>query len=129
MGGLLDWALTGPADYHMAYAFAGIVVPDDPEMSAAYTRRLHEFHRRCQSTIKRRVGLVPGTIAHGWHGSKKRRGYHSRRGLLIGPPKYDPDTDLAYDAQGLPYLCSDNYDLRDGLRCYFQSRNEDSIDV
>ncbi len=129
IGGLLDWALTGPADYHMAYAFAGMEVKADPEMHPAYTRRLGEFHDRSQRVIRGSVGVVHGTIAHGFHGTKKKRGYVTRRSILTGPVKYNPDTDLAYDAQGLPYLCTDNRHIRDGLRKYFLSRCEDSIDV
>jgi hypothetical protein len=128
IGGLLDWVIMGSADYHMAFSFVGMRVHDDHQLSPGYHRRLAEFHARCERFIKRDLGVVKGTVAHGWHGSKRKRGYVSRRDVII-ESGFDPDVDLSCDAQGLPFLATDNYKLRDGLRRYFQSRNEDSIDT
>jgi hypothetical protein len=128
IGGLMDWVVTGAADYHMAFAFADMYVQIDHAVSSGYIRRLAEFATRCKRFVKADIGVVNGTIAHGWHGSKENRGYLSRRDVIVSS-KFDPDVDLSWDAQGLPFLATDNYQLRDGLRKYFKGRNEDSIDM
>ena len=128
IGGLMDWVVVGSADYYMANSFAGLAATSDGRLPPGFARRLEEFHARAQRVVKRRLGVVPGTLVHGWHGPKRKRGYLSRDQILIDS-NFNPDVDLAYDAAGLPYLCTDNYPLRDGMRAYFQSRNEDGVDV
>jgi hypothetical protein len=126
IGGLIDWLVTGSADYHMALSFAGLPYPSDG--SPGYVRRLKVFSDACGRHIRQNIGYVPGTIMHGWHGRKKQRGYISRFDV-IRQSKFDPDFDLRYDWQGIPVLTGGNIVLRDGLRRYFRSRNEDSIDI
>jgi hypothetical protein len=128
IGRLLDWMVTGSADYHMAMAFAGHLQKFDPRMKPGYIRRLKEFAARCEAHIKQDLGCVDGTIIHGWHGAKRNRFYLSRFEIL-SESGFDPDVDLAYDVHGLPTLISDNRLLRDGLRRYNMQRNEDSIDI
>lgn len=126
LGGLIDWLVTGSADYHMSLAFAGFPWPTDA--SAGYVRRLEQFSKLCELHIKQNIGYVPGLILHHWHGRKKQRGYISRH-EIIHASKFDPDRDLRFDWQGIPVLTGHNLILRDGLRKYFRSRNEDSIDL
>ena len=128
IGRLLDWLVTGSADYHMALAFTGLLTKGDERMSAGYLRRLREFAKRCDAYVKQDVGYVPGLILHHWHGPKRDRFYVDRYEILL-ESHFDPDVDLAYDVHGLPMLVSDNRELRDGLRRYLSKRNEDSIDL
>ena len=128
IGGLPDWLVTGSADYHTALAFAGKLERSDAYISRGATRRLQEFAARCDKYICQDIGCVPGTILHGFHGSKRNRFYLSRRDILI-ESKFDPDTDLTTDWQGIPSLAFDNRLLRDGLRRLMLARNEDSIEV
>lgn len=130
IGGFINWLVTGSADYHMCLGFAGILrdVIKLHKMTPGYRRRLEVFHDRCAQHIKRNIGCVPGTIVHGWHGRKKQRGYISRHEIILAS-QFDPDLHLVDDWQGLPVLCGNNHVLRDGLRRYFRSRNEDSVDV
>ncbi len=124
IGRLLDWMITGSADYHMALAFAGLPLPEDTRMAPGYNRRLREFAKRAHEHIRQDIGCVPGTIMHGWHGPKRNRFYLSRFDILT-ESGFDPDVDLAYDVNGLPTLVTDNRLLRDGLRRYNVQRNED----
>ncbi len=126
LGGLIDWLVTGSADYHMAIAFAGLPFPND--CSPGYVKRLEVFSNRCHQHVRKNIGYVPGLILHHWHGRKKQRGYMSRH-EIIKASRFDPDVDLRFDWQGIPVLTGDNIILRDGLRKYFRSRNEDSIDL
>lgn len=128
MGGLIDFAILGAADHHMALALVGAVHQSAPtQIGASYRRRLEEFQARCERTIKRNVGYVKGTILHGWHGSFKDRKYRERWEILLGE-KYDPDCDIKRDWQGLYIFDNSKPRLRDLLKQYFVQRNEDSID-
>jgi hypothetical protein len=128
MGGLLDWMVTGSCDWHMARAFVGLPEPNDQRMTPAYNRRLQEFWLRADRAVKQNVGVVPGTVVHGWHGRKKDRQYFTRFDVLIDS-KFDPDLDLSYDWQGIPQITGDNRQLRDGLRKLARNKNEDSVDI
>jgi hypothetical protein len=127
IGGLPDWLVTGSADYHAALCFAGKMDASEAYVSPGATRRLREFWNRCDAYVRQDIGCVPGTILHGFHGAKKNRVYLSRKDILV-ESKFDPDTDLTYDWQGIPSLTGDNRLLRDGLRRLMVVRNEDSID-
>ena len=136
IGRLIDWMVTGSADYHMSMGFCGKMLSiTDKELadnrsglSAGYVRRLREFGAKCHDHIRQDLGCVPGIIMHHWHGNKKQRAYIGRKDIII-ESGFDPDIDLVYDVHGLPTLATDNRLLRDGLRRYSYSRNEDSIDV
>jgi len=133
--GILDWCVTGAADYVMALSFAGLLNLDhssvdfiDPDtITPGYRRRLSRFVQLCSQYVRKNIGYISGTIAHNHHGSKKHRGYVSRRSVIVDS-KFDPDVDLVDDWQGLPVLSGNNITLRDLLRKYFRSRNEDSLE-
>jgi hypothetical protein len=82
--------------------------------------------------LRQDLGYVPGTIVHHWHGKKAQRHYWTRKKVLV-ESQFDPTTDVSRDSQGIWQLHDDGTDrfikLRDGLRRYFRSRNEDSIDL
>lgn len=133
LGGLLEHAILGAGDNHMACALIG-----DPEaslhpgLSEAYRRRVLEWAYRAEHHIRRDVGYMSGLVVHYWHGKKADRQYWDRWRILT-ENQFDPDLDLKHDWQGCLQLV-DRFDgrsiaLRDGLRNYFRQRNEDSIDV
>jgi hypothetical protein len=126
IGGLPDWMVTGSADFHAALAFAGKLAKSEAYTSPGATRRLREFAARCHEHIRQDIGVVPGTLLHGFHGQKSLRYYLTRKEVLE-ESKFDPDKDLTWDWQGIPSLNGDNRLLRDGLRRMLIIRNEDDI--
>lgn len=132
-GGLIDFGVLGAADNHMAHAWIGRVTEGvNPDVSKAYFDKLGDYQEQCERVIRRDIGFVNGTIRHYWHGKKKDRKYWDRWKILT-ETKFDPNRDIKRDWQGLWQL-SDHGDarsilLRDKLREYFRSRNEDSIDL
>lgn len=131
VGGLIDFAILGAADRHMALGLIGCMEQSFETKGQAYTNKLLEWQNKCARWIKKDVGFVPGSIFHYWHGSKKDRGYVSRWKILVDN-KFNPDTDIKPDHQGLLQL--ETWDdrqvmLRDQLRSYFRQRNEDSIEL
>lgn len=129
LGGLIDFAIIGSADWHMAYALIGQMEKTlNQKWSKSLVDLMLEWQARAEKYIRRNVGCVPGSILHHWHGKKKDRRYTSRAGFLIDN-KYDPLLDLKKDSQGLWQLTERSFKLRDELRSYFRTRNEDSIDI
>lgn len=129
LGGLIDWAILGSADYHMATALVGQVEKSIPTYTSdRYRKKLHVWQDRAERFIQRDIGYTPGTIVHYWHGKKRDRQY-ADRWKIIRDNGYDPDLDLKRDYQGLFQLTDRSQKLRDQLRSYFRARNEDSIDI
>lgn len=129
LGGLIDYAVLGSADWHMAYALIGRVAQTlNPAWSTSFREAVLEWEARAERHIKRNIGYVPGSIFHHWHGRKKNRRYNERYRILV-ENKFDPNLDLKKDSQGLWQLTDRSMNLRDQIRDYFFSRNEDSIEV
>lgn len=134
LGGLLDTAILGAADRHMAMGLIGEAKLSYPgNVTQAYKDQVLGWEERAQSWLERNVGYVPGMIAHWWHGRKKQRGYHDRWRILVDE-QFNPVTDLRKDtSSGIWRWSAGNTPrmqrLRDKVRAYFASRNEDSVDV
>lgn len=133
VGQLIDTAILGAGDNHMAHALVGMM---DLSMAKGlhpnYVAHLSRWGERAERFIRRDVGVVGQTILHEWHGKKASRGYHSRWQILVNN-EFQPDQDLKRDSYGLWQLVDHgdvrSIKLRDQIRKYFRSRNEDSIDV
>ncbi len=129
MGGLIDFAILGAGDHHMALAWVGMAEKSLPHgISDGYRKAIMQYQVRCENNIKRDVGYVSGCVLHYFHGSFKNRKYVERWKVLTDNG-YNPDTDIKRDWQGLITFDGDKIGLRDGIRQYFRLRHEDSIDV
>lgn len=129
IGRLIDWAILGSADHHMAWAFIGDVKKSVMAgIHPKYMDRLLAFQSRCDHFIQKDLGYVPGIITHDFHGKKKDRKYQERWSILLDHG-YDPDTDIKYNSHGVLELDGRNIKLRDAIRQYLRQRNEDSIDL
>lgn len=128
LGGLLDVAILGSADWHMARALTGI---DDSEkyrkrVSKGYAEALSIWAGRAKKYINGNVGYVPGLLLHNHHGPKANRQY-KERWTLLEEHGFDPEFDLKVDTQGLYRYSSDHSALEQDIRRYFAQRNEDDI--
>jgi hypothetical protein len=129
VGGLIDRAILGAADHHMAWALIGDGQKTYPGfVTDAYKNIVLNWQQKAVTHIKKNIGYVPGTILHYWHGKKKDRAYVDRWEILHKYP-FDPMIDLKRDCQGLFQLEDNKIELRDAIRRYFRQRNEDSIDL
>ena len=78
------------------------------------------------ATVAGRVGYIPGSIFHLWHGNLEDRQYKQRhRGLEAFD--FDPFTDIALDHNGCWRWSSDKRELHAFVKRYFGSRNEDGV--
>jgi hypothetical protein len=133
VGGLIDWAIWGGGDWHMAHALIG-------KTNGMMHSRLHphykamvtSWYEKAERYIRHNVGVMEGSIIHYWHGKKIVRGYGDKHRVLsrLG---FDPIAHLKRDYQGLWQLHDDGskafIGLRDEFRKIAHERNEDSIDL
>jgi hypothetical protein len=130
LGGLYDVSVLGSGDHLMAWAMLGEnQLPGT--MSPGYIKSLVDWQGRCERLMNKDLGFVPGSLVHFFHGKKRDRRYQSRWQILESS-QFDPFLDLKRDWQGVYQLDVDGtprmIKLRDDIRAYFRSRNEDSID-
>lgn len=129
LGMLIDWAILGSADSHMAMALIGKVEHSlISDYSDAYKRLCREWQERATKYIRQNVGYIPGLINHYWHGKKINRAYKTRWKFLANSG-FDPEFDLKKDWQGLYQLTDRSIILREGIRQYNRMRNEDGMEM
>jgi hypothetical protein len=129
VGGMLDRAIAGAGDYHMACGLIGQASFSYPDnVHPNYKLMVDSWGRRAERHIQRSLGYVPGTIHHAFHGKKENRKYVERWDILT-KNQYDPYSDVMLDRHGVIHLSLMNdargRALRDGLKAYFRERRED----
>lgn len=128
VGGLFDHCILGSGDWWMARALVGQFPKSVKGYHPRYIEHILEWQDRAERHIRRNVGVMKGLVLHYWHGPKAKRGYGTRERVLI-QNQFNPDTHLKRDAQGLWCLAEHSprsIELRDDIREYFRSRDEDS---
>lgn len=129
LGGLIDFAILGSADNHMARALVGMYQKSMPKnVSDEYRRMVKTWQERADRYVNRNVGYVSGTIQHYFHGAKANRKY-ADRWQILSKNDYRPSFDLKNDWNGVKTLTERNYRLRDDIRNYFRQRDEDNVDM
>ncbi|WP_158800834.1 hypothetical protein [Acidisoma sp. L85] len=124
-GGLIDTAILGAGDHHMALALINRVTESVPSgISASYLRMLLAWQTRARH-IAGNISYVPGTIEHLWHGPKDKRAYVDRWGILT-TNAYDPDHDIKRNVWGVWELAGNKPALTRAIDRYLRSRDEDS---
>ena len=130
VGGLPDTHILGAGDRFIAMGLIGATEKTVYQgLSEDYKQSIRDWGIKAERYLKRDVGFVKGCLLHMWHGSKKQRFYIERWKVLIDN-KFSPARDLKRDAQGLWQLETHSprqIKLRDQIRAYMRSRNEDCI--
>jgi hypothetical protein len=126
LGGLVETAVLGAADHHMALALVGKVDDSIPgNLTAGYKAPLRRWQAAAMQHIGGNIGYVPGTIEHAWHGPKDKRAYVGRWDILARNA-FDPATDIKRNTFGVLELAGNKPQLRRDIDNYFRSRDEDS---
>jgi hypothetical protein len=132
LAGLIDFGIVGSADSYMAHALIGELArclsADIVRACPTYADWCFEWQARAETYIKRNIGFVDGLLLHYFHGSKSKRGY-SNRSDILWQNNFDPAKDIKRDWQGVWQLTDQKTGLRDQLRAYFRSRDEDNTAV
>jgi len=125
VGGLFELGAMGSGDHHMALGLVGAVEKSLPAgCHPAYIEALQRWQSRALLHVNRKLGFVPVTIEHAFHGSKKSRKYISRWGMFA---KYDfnPNTDLKRNSYGVIEFAGNKPDLERAFEQYLREREED----
>lgn len=122
-GGLIDWAILGSGDRHMAMCLAGLGMESAPG-------NIHENYKILlklyESRVKKfKVSWVDGTIIHYWHGAFADRRYRERWDILT-KNNFDPFEDIGFMSNGLVQLSTRGRRFEKFLEEYFVGRKEDS---
>lgn len=126
MEGLIDYAILGSGDHHMALGLISKMECSHPKnIHPNYRRLLRDFEKR---TRHLKLGYIDGTILHYWHGDLKLRRYKERWQILTDH-QYDPLIDVYHDPIGLYQLTDSGKKLDRDLRDYFAGRLEDDTRV
>lgn len=126
-GGLIDMAILGASDHHMAMGLIGRIRESYPSnVTETYKFMINLWEERCERYIKRDIGFVKGTLLHLWHGRKRKRFYKERWNILT-KHQFCPFRDIRRDSQGLWVLNEEKHRLRDAIREYMRSRDEDEV--
>jgi hypothetical protein len=129
LGGLIDWAILGAADAHMAGSYIGRCDETiHPDMHPEYRELVNIWQDRATQYIKGNIGYIDGSIYHYFHGAKKNRKYGERWKILT-TNHFQPSLDLKRNWNGIYLLTDHNLKLRDEVREYLHSRDEDNTDM
>ena len=126
IGGLFEDAGMGSGDHVMALALVGCAERSFPgDVADAYRKAVMTWQRRALAHVNLKLGFVPGTIEHSFHGSKPRRRYIDRWGMFL-EHGFDPSTDLKRNTFGVIELAGNKPALEQAFDRYLRSREEDS---
>jgi hypothetical protein len=129
LGSLMDKCILGAADAHMA---VGLVQKDTLQFlhqeiengTEAYKRYIQLWQANA-ARLNKNIGYVETHAIHKFHGPRAARQYGTRWKLLQ-VHEYDPWADVQPNEHGVFEWTGKKPDLRDGIRQYMRSRNEDS---
>lgn len=125
--GLIDFAILGSADHHMALGCRGYYSHSvHSAVHGNFMTLCHAWQEKALQITHGVIGYTQGHVKHYFHGPMTRRHYIDRWGILIRH-KFDPVNDLRYDEQGLIQLIGKPL-LEYDIRMYNRSRVEDSIE-
>ncbi len=126
IGGLFELGGMGSGDHHMALALAGMADHSIPNgAGTVYRDAVKIWEMRAIRAVNYKIGSVPLTIEHKWHGDKKRRGYLTRWGIFV-KHGFDPISDLRRNTWGVLEFDGNKPALEREFDCYHRSRQEDA---
>lgn len=132
--GLYEPCLTGSGDHLMAHGFAGgfaqsqclpHIIGDQP----AYRQHFARWARRARDVVDGKIGSIPGTLLHLWHGDTVDRRYNEMNKQFM-TFDFNPDQHLTYDESGLLEWSDEAPKrLRDWAETFFWIRREDGESI
>lgn len=128
LGLLVESAVLGAADHHMALALIGRVMESVPgTLTEGYIQPLMSWQNRARQ-LSMNIGTISGTIEHDFHGAKMKRRY-AERWEILHKHAFDPRTDLMMNEYGVIELTGNKPALRMDIERYFSERDEDANSI
>lgn len=125
LGGLVDFAITGPADNFMAYSFIGQLSQATTRIkNREYLECLQTWEKKAADAIRKNIGYVKGNIKH--HYTVIASEHHCQeRDKILNECNFNPKTDIKKDLQGVYQLVNPASKLSQRLYQYFINCYED----
>jgi hypothetical protein len=125
IGSLFEYGGMGAADHHQAVAFLGRVRHSFPAgVAPSYAVSLAAWESRALHAVNGRIGYLPGTIEHRFHGQKQNRQYWDRWQMFLRHG-FDPLTDLKRNTWGVLEFAGNKPGLEHEWDQYLRMRWED----
>ena len=125
MGLLYQSGILGAGDNILSHGFVEHETNSlKPGMTQMYLDDVKRFQDKMEGL---KLGYVPGTIRHFFHGKKENRNYWGREDILI-KYNFDPTTFIEYNSDGLiipSKITPQNFII--DIFNYFKDRNEDEM--
>lgn len=123
MGGLFEYSILGSGDHNMALSLISRGQSSiNCNASDGYKKQVQLYQDRVTNL---RLGYVPTTIRHSFHGSKRNRKYVERWQILVNN-KYDPLRHITKNKDGVLIPTKEcPQQMLDDILEYFTQRNED----
>lgn len=128
--GLIDFAILGSSDHHMALALINKVelsYPNNTNIDKSFLEKLKDYEALVR-IHKLNLSYINGTILHHWHGRLEDRKYVERWNIFY-KHSYNPDKDIVYNDEGLINLTAEGKRMEQDIIEYFIGRNEDNTEV
>lgn len=125
IGGLFELGAVGSGDHHMALGLIGAAERSMPDgANAIYRNAVLRWQARAVLHVNRKLGFVPVTIEHAFHGAKRSRGYVSRWDMFV-EHAFNPEEDLKRNSYGVLEFAGNKPALEQAFERYLRSREED----
>lgn len=125
IGGLLEVGGMGSGDHHMALGLVGSAEKSMPGgVNGAYRDAVMRWQSRATLHVNGKLGFVPVTIEHLFHGSKQARSYVGRWEMFV-EHNFNPQTDLKRNSYGVLEFSGNKPKLEQAFDRYLRSREED----
>jgi hypothetical protein len=129
IGGLFELGATGSGDHHMALSLVGKADWSfAPGIGKEYRDAVKIWEGHALSHVNKKIGYVPNTIEHGFHGDKDRRDYVNRWNMFIGH-KFNPYADLKKNKDGIIEFSGNKPGLEKDFDHYLRNRREDDNSI
>ncbi len=128
--GLYDACIVGGGDLAMSLGIIGYAdnLAARRPMTDKHADHYLSWAGQLNDPSGEKVGFVPGTVYHCWHGRFQRRNYRGRHGMLkhLG---FDPYNDLYTADNGTWSWAQHAADLQTAVASYFFERLEDEVEI
>jgi hypothetical protein len=127
--GFYDCCLTGSGDHLMAHALCGhwnskCMDGMLQQCRGGYRQHFDTWASHLFEDVLGSVGYITGRLLHLWHGSTTERRYYLRN-REFSAFEFNPNTDIKLNADRVWEWASQNPDLHEWARTFFEARQED----